>query len=305
MERNVLSVLLIGENLKIRGTNMAKIGLFVEGGGMKCAYSAGVLDAFIDDNITFDYAIGVSAGSANASSFLAGQRGRNRRFYTDHILEPGYLSVKSFLKTGNMFGLQYIYGTLSNSDGADFLDYPAMMANPAEFWVVATNARTGKPAYFNKAGFKQDDYREIMASSAIPAACRPIEIDGEYYYDGGISDAIPVQKMLDDGCDKIVAVLSKTRDFVKSPEKMKAFYTLMCRKYPKTIELLNKRHIMYTEKQKHLYELEKEGKAFIFAPSNPPKMGTFSKDPQIEQQLYDLGLSDYKELQDSFQKFLA
>ena len=44
---------------------MSKTGLIVEGGGMKCAYSAGILDAFLDKNITFDYAIGVSAGSAN------------------------------------------------------------------------------------------------------------------------------------------------------------------------------------------------------------------------------------------------
>ena len=45
---------------------MSKTALIVEGGGMKCAYSASVLDKFIDDNITFDYCIGVSAGSANA-----------------------------------------------------------------------------------------------------------------------------------------------------------------------------------------------------------------------------------------------
>ena len=84
---------------------MSKTALIVEGGGMKCAYSAGVLDKFIDDNITFDYCIGVSAGSANALSFMAGQRDRNRRFYTDHIDEPGYFGLKSFLKTGNIFGL--------------------------------------------------------------------------------------------------------------------------------------------------------------------------------------------------------
>ena len=76
---------------------MSKTALIVEGGGMKCAYSAGVLDKFIDDNITFDYCIGVSAGSANALSFMAGQRDRNRRFYTDHIDEPGYFGLKSFL----------------------------------------------------------------------------------------------------------------------------------------------------------------------------------------------------------------
>lgn len=202
---------------------MSRTGLIVEGGGMKCAYSAGVLDAFLDNNISFDYCIGVSAGSANAASFVAGQRGRNRRFYTEHIKEPGYFGLKSFLKTGNLFGLQYIYGNLTNSDGADPIDFPAIMANPAEYWLVATNAETGMPTYFSKEDMIQDDYRHIMASCAIPAACKPIEIDGQYYYDGGISDSIPVQRALDAGCDKLVVILSKTRDYVKNPEKMR-FY---------------------------------------------------------------------------------
>lgn len=284
---------------------MSKTGLIVEGGGMKCAYSAGVLDAFLDHNISFDYCIGVSAGSANAASFVAGQRDRNRRFYTDHIDEPGYFGLKTFLKTGNLFGLQYIYGDLTNSDGADPIDFPAIMANPAEYWLVATNAQTGKPEYFSKQDMKQDDYRHIMASCALPAACKPIEINGQYYYDGGVTDAIPVQKALDDGCDKIIAILSKPKGFVKTPEKMRFLYTRMCRKYPKTIEALNNRHIMYKACQDKLSELEKEGKAFIFAPSNPPKMSTYTMDREVEQQLYDLGIADFKALHETFNRFLA
>lgn len=284
---------------------MSKTGLIVEGGGMKCAYSAGILDAFLDHNISFDYCIGVSAGSANAASFVAGQRDRNRRFYTDHIDEPGYFGLKTFLKTGNLFGLQYIYGDLTNSDGADPIDFPAIMANPAEYWLVATNAQTGKPEYFSKQDMKQDDYRHIMASCALPAACKPIEINGQYYYDGGVTDAIPVQKALNDGCDKIIAILSKPRGFVKTPEKMRFLYTRMCRKYPKTIEALNNRHIMYKACQDKLSELEKEGKAFIFAPSNPPKMSTYTMDRAVEQQLYDLGIADFKALHETFNRFLA
>lgn len=284
---------------------MSKTGLIVEGGGMKCAYSAGILDAFLDNHITFDYCIGVSAGSANVASFVAGQRDRNRRFYTEHIGEPGYFGLKSFLKTGNLFGLQYIYGDLTNSDGADPIDFPAIMASPTEYWLVATNAETGKPAYFSKHDMKQDDYRHIMASCALPAACKPVEIDGHYYYDGGVTDAIPVQKTLDDGCDKIVAILSKPRGFVKTPEKMRFLYTRMCRKYPRTIEALNNRHLMYQACQDKLHTLEKEGKAFIFAPSNPPKMSTYTMDREVEQQLYDLGIADFQALQKDFDKFMT
>ena len=125
-----------------------KTGLVVEGGGMKCAYSAGILDRFLDEHITFDYCIGVSAGSANTASYLAGQRGRNLRFYVDHLNEPGYMGIRNLLRTGQFFGLQYIYQTLTNSDGADPIDYPAIVENPAEFELVATDAATGKPVYF-------------------------------------------------------------------------------------------------------------------------------------------------------------
>ena len=283
---------------------MNKLGLIVEGGGMKCAYSAGILDAFLDHHITFDYCIGVSAGSANVASFMAGQRERNLRFYTEHLKEPGYFGLKSFLKTGNLFGLQYIYAALTNSDGADPLDFPAILANPAEFHLVATDAQTGKPAYFSKQDMIQDDYRHIMASCALPGACRPVEIDGRLYYDGGVTDAIPVQRALDDGCDRLVIILSKQKDFIKGPEKMRFAYSRLCRKYPKVIEALDNRHIMYRACQEKAFELEKQGKAFIFAPSTQLKLGTYTMVREIEQQLYDLGMKDFREQEQEFKDFL-
>lgn len=284
---------------------MAKIGLVVEGGGMKCAYSAGVLDAFLDENIHFDYVIGVSAGSANALSYMAGQRGRNRRFYVEHISEPLYFGVKSFFKTGNLFNLQYIYGDLTNSDGADPIDYDAIQENPAEYELVATDAVTGKARYFSKKDLLRDDYRHVMASCAIPAACKPVEIDGHFYFDGGISDSIPVQRALDQGCDKIVAILSKPKDYVKHPEKMRAVYSLLCRKYPKAVEDMNKRHLMYQECQRRMFELEKEGRCLIFAPSTQIKMSTYTMDGEINQQLYDLGVRDFRAKKEECLDFCA
>lgn len=79
-----------------------KTGLVVEGGGMKCAYSAGILDKFLDDDITFSYCIGVSAGAANTLSYLAGQRGRNLRFYTEHLNDPALLKCTQFSAHGKL-----------------------------------------------------------------------------------------------------------------------------------------------------------------------------------------------------------
>ena len=284
---------------------MGKTGFVVEGGGMKCAYSAGILDKFLDDDITFDYGIGVSAGSANGCSFLAGQRGRNLRFYTEHVKRPRYFGPVSFLTSGDFFGIKYIFGKLTESDGIDPLDQEALLLNPAEFVVVATDAETGEPAYFHKEDIPIDDYRIIMASCAIPVVCHPIKVGEKKYFDGGISDAIPVQRALDDGCEKLVVILSKNRDFVKNPEKHRKIYSAALRRYPKVIELLDHRHEMYRERQERVLELEKEGKAFVFAPSRHLSMGTYTMDGNVNQRLYDLALRDYEKRKEELKAFLA
>lgn len=284
---------------------MQKIGLIVEGGGMKCAYSAGIIDAFLENNITFDYCIGVSAGSANLASYMAGQKGRNLPFYVTYVKEPEYFGVKSFLKTGNLFNLHYIYATLSNEGGKSELHFDRILENPAEYEIAATNAYTGKPVYFNKHQMIKNNYCHIMASSAIPAVCKPVMIDGTPYYDGGISDAIPVQRAFAMGCDKVVCILSKSRRFVKTPEKNRLLYSLVCRKYPNTVKALNNRHLMYRRCQQTLFGAEKAGRAFVFSLETDRKISTYKMDPVVNRHLYDLGLSDFEARKAELAAFMA
>ena len=282
-----------------------KIGLVVEGGGMKCAYNAGILDAFLDEGISFSYCIGVSAGSGNLASYLAGQRGRNLRFFTDHIHSPDYFGLKSLLKTGNLFGLHYIYGELTRAEGADPLHFSALMKNPAEFEVVVTNALTGKPEYFGRERMAQDDYRLIMASSAIPVACRPVILDGVPYFDGGLTDAIPVRRALERGCEKLVVILSKNRDYVRKPQGMRKLYSRACRRYPRIVEGIDRRHIVYNENMKDVFSLERKGIAFVFAASEPIPVGTYSMKEEAERELYALGFRDFSAQKEALLAFLA
>ena len=283
---------------------MSKIGLVLEGGGMKCAYSAGVLDCFLEDGIQFDYLIGVSAGSANGVSYLAGQKGRNKRFYTEHLNDKDYMGLRCFRKTGNIFGLDYIYSTLTNSDGADPLDYDKLMENPTEYELVATNALTGKAAFFSKENFVRDDYKEIKASCAIPAVCKPVVIDGIPYYDGGIADSLPLERAFERGCDKLVVITSKARSYQRTPQKYRWFYSRRCKKYPKIIQLMDNHHIAYMEEFRHLFELEKQGKVLVIAPSKPLDISTFTKDAVKNQEIYDLGCSDYDSLKQKLMAFM-
>lgn len=295
-----------GENCDDKEDNrMKKTGLVVEGGGMKCAYNAGILDAFLDNGIEFSYCIGVSGGAGNVASFLAGQRGRNLRFFTEYIHAPEYFGLKSLIRTGNLFGLQYIYGELTNSTGKDPLDFPAIMKNPAKYEVAATNALTGKAKYFGKEDMKQDDYRPIMASCAIPVACRPVEIKGIPYYDGGIADAIPIGRALEEGCDRLVVILSKQRDYIRKPQGMRFLYSRVCRQYPKIVEEIDNRHITYNQNLQEVFRLEREGRAFVFAPSQLIHVGTYSMKEQAERSLYDLGMKDFQDRSSDLERFMA
>ena len=283
---------------------MLKTGLVVEGGGIKCSYSAAILDRFLDEGVKFDYCIGVSAGSANLLSFLAGQRGRNRRFYVDHIKDPLYYGGRALAASGEFFNLRYIYGDLTNSDGTDPLDYEAVMANPCRMAMVATNGRTGRPAYFYKEQLRKDDYVHIMASCSIPALCRPRLIEGVPYFDGGIADSIPAKRALWDGCDRLVIIQSKPRDFIRKPLK-RSLYAGICRNYPNIVRCLDRRHIMYNRQLEYIRRLEAEGKAFVFAPSAHLPMSTYAMSTDDIVTLYTLGLSDYEDRAEELREFLS
>lgn len=281
-----------------------KLGLVVEGGGMKCSYTAGILDKFLDHQFTFDYAIGVSAGSSCTASFLAGQRGRNRRFFVDHVGEDGYMGMRTFLHTGSFFGLSYIYGDLTNSDGADPLNYEAVMANPTEFKIVATDASTGKAVYFDKSDIVKDDYRVFMASCAIPVASKPVVIGKKAYYDGGCADPIPVRRALSDGCDRVVILLCRPKETVRTPEKHQELLKLALLKYPRTYHAIEKRYLIYNETLDFARELERQGKALIVAPEKTLPVSTYTKDPAVLQKLYDIALSDFEKNQQKILTFM-
>lgn len=209
------------------------------------------------------------------------------------------------MKTGDLFGLQYIYGTLTNSMGKDPLDFHTLKNNPAEYEVVVTNALTGKAEYFGKETMVQDDYRLIMASSAIPAACRPVELNDIPYFDGGLSDAIPVSRALEKGCDRLVVILSKMRDYVRKPQGMRFLYTMRCHQYPQIISLIDHRHVAYNQNLQEVFALERAGRAFVFAPSHPIHVGTYSMNEQSERDLYALGMEDFNKQKDALAAFMT
>lgn len=268
------------------------IGVIGVGGGTRGIYGCGVLDRCMELGVTFDYAIGVSAGSANLASFLAGQKGRNYPFYYDYAFRPDYMGVRPLLKTGSLLGLDYIYGTLSNSDGENPLDFDALMRNPTPFEIVATDLTTGRPKYFTKQDLRQDDYAPLKASSCVPTVCRPYVIDGVPYIDGGISDPIPFRRAFEAGCDRAVVILTRPVRQLPGPGKTRFAYMTLRNQYPAAALTALAYPALYDRCMHEARLLEKQGKLLLIAPDTIHGMGTLTRDKESLDALYRRGLAD-------------
>ncbi len=267
-----------------------KIGVVDVGGGTRGIFGAGVLDKCMDLGIRFDHFVGVSAGSANGASYIAGQRGRNFVFYNDYAFRKEYMSLDNLVKTGSYLGLDYIYSTLSNEDGEYPLDYDAMMADPCDFEVVATNAVTGRAMYFKKSEIQRNKYDFFKASCCVPGIDKPYYIGKIPCYDGGLADPIPYKRAFRAGCDKVVVILTKPRDTVRNSGKDRLLAAAIAADYPKAAETWINRADVYNKAIEEIFELEKEGRVLIVAPENIGELKTLSQDHAALEDLYEQGL---------------
>lgn len=269
-----------------------KIGIIDVGGGMRDIYGAGIFDYCLQEGITFDLGIGVSAGSANLASFLAQQPKRNLRFYADYSFRKEYMSIWQFLRHRNAVDLDYVYGSLSNSDGEDPLDYQAIKKNPMDLIVVATEAETGLPRYFDKNDIHQDHYGVFKASSALPYFCRPVTLDGTAYYDGALADCIPLKKAFAEGCDRVILILTKPEDTVRKADRDRRIARHIEQEFPKAAEAFRARAEQYNKGVECAKAYREKGKVLILAPKDTFGVDTLRRDKNALLKLYEAGYHD-------------
>ena len=273
-----------------------KFGIIDVGGGLRGIYGAGVLDHCLEENIRFDCCIGVSAGSANMSSYVAGQHGRNKPFYEDYSFRPQYMSVHNLVQKHSYLDLEYVYGTLSNAGGENPLDYDALQQNPAELVVVAARAEDGRPVYFTKNDIRQDDYRVLMASCCIPVVDRPYFMDGVPYYDGGLADPVPLEKAFAMGCDHVAVILTKPIAPEQTGSRDKKLARLLRHRYPEAAKGLSVRAERYNATVRQALKLEQAGTACVVAPDSTEGMATLTKDKESLEKMYHKGWQDAERL---------
>lgn len=280
-----------------------KTGLILEGGGMRGMFTMGVLDVWMEQGIRFDAAIGVSAGAVFGCNYKSGQIGRAIRYNVRFCKDKRYCSLRSLLRTGNLFHADFCYHTVPEQ--LDLFDDAAFARNPMAFYVVATDLETGEAVYRRIDRIEKDSLEWFRASASMPLVSRPVELEGRKYLDGGIADSIPVRYFESIGYTANVVVLTQPRGYRKSRNRSIPFLRLALGKYPRTVEAMRRRHEVYNGTLDHILQQEATGHCFVVCPDRPLDIGRVERDPDRLRAVYELGRSVGERSLDGVQNFLS
>ncbi len=283
---------------------MKKIGIVLEGGGMRGIYTAGVLDFFINKNIYFPYVIGVSAGACHALNYLSGQKGRDKDIALKFLGDKRYLSFRNLIRTGEIFGFDFIFGELSEKLLP--FDYETFEKSKQELVVGVTNCVTGQCEYFYKSKTSTDEILKVVrASSSLPFISKEVIINGKAYMDGGISSSIPLKKAIDDGCEYNIVVLTRNKGYRKKPSKLtRKLSKLKYRNFRGLSKAVGERYKKYNSELEFVENMEKEGKVFVIRPQKHINVSRVEKDKNKIFQLYKQGYIETAQIYKDLKKWI-
>lgn len=278
-----------------------KKGLVLEGGAMRGMFTCGVIDVFMENGITFDGAIGVSAGAVfSGCNLKSRQIGRAIRYNKRFAKDPRYCSIWSLLFTGDLYGEHFCYRRLP--DELDPFDREAFSNNPMEFYVVATNVNTGRAMCHRCTDGGREDMDWMQASASMPVASRPVKVKlhrkdesgKETVFevpalDGGISNSVPLKAFEKMGYEKNVVILTQPDSYRKGPMSHAALMNVLLHNYPNILKRLRRRDRDYNRQIDYVREEEAKGLAYVIRPEEPLNIGSTCHDPDELERVYQLG----------------
>lgn len=277
--------------------------LIMEGGAMRGMFTCGVIDVLMQHGITFDGAAGISAGAVFGCNFKSGQIGRPIRYNKKYCADPRYCSVRSMLRTGDLYGADFCYRELP--DELDIFDREAFRNNPLQFYVGATDVQTGKPVYHLCTDGGTEDMLWFRASASMPMVSRPVKINDLLLLDGGITDAVPYAYMEKQGYCRNVIVLTQPKGYRKEPTSVIAMMKIMLRKYSCITDAMAIRHQMYNRQMDEIDGREASGESLVIRPPQSLQIGHTEKKPDELERVYQIGVREAEKKLDDIKSFLA
>ena len=277
-----------------------KVGLVLEGGAMRGMYTAGVIDVFLENNIEVDGIVAVSAGVLFGVNYLSKQKGRVIRYNKRFIKDKRYMGIHSLITTGNIINKEFSFYEVPFK--LDVFDEKTYEESKTDFYATITNVETGKPEYVKLENvFEQMEL--LRATSAMPFVSRMVDLNGNKYLDGGISDSIPVDKCKELGYQKIIVVLTRPSEYRKKKSNTQ-ITKIKYKKHPNLVKCINNRYKNYNNCVEKIIDMENKKEIFVIRPSRTIKIKRIEKDCNKLQEMYDLGVEDCKNKLRDLEKYL-
>lgn len=267
--------------------NSKNKALVLEGGAMRGMFTCGILDVFMENNINFDCAIGVSAGATFGCNIKSKQIGRAIRYNKKYSKDKRYFSLWSLITTGDLFGKDFCYNKLPYE--LDLFDLETYKNNPLKFYAVASNCVTGKPVYRELKTCDKTDLTFMRGSASMPLVSRVVDFEDLKLLDGGMTDSIPLKYVESLGYTKNVVVLTQPREYKKTPNKFLPLMKIFLRKYPAIVNAMKIRPDVYNSQKDYVFEKENLGEVFVLCPPASLGISRTEKDPKELQRVYDEG----------------
>ena len=280
-----------------------KVGMVLEGGGMRGMFTAGVLDVLLDNNINVDGIIGVSAGALFGPNFFSLQKGRVIRYSKKYATDKRYISILNLILTGNAVSKRFAYYKVQRK--LDPFDNETLKKTGKPFWAVATDVKTGKPKYFEITDIDKD-MEKLRATSALPLSSRMIKESGSKYLDGAFSDPLPLKFMEDAGFDKIIVVLTQPIKYRKKQfdDKKLKMIRFAYRHYPNFLKAVDDWPKNYNDTVERIIDLENKKEIFVIRPHKKIWVNLIERDENKLQSIYDMGVSDTLKVINDLKQYL-
>lgn len=211
---------------------------------MRCAFTAGVLDAFAAIGYNpFRRCFAVSAGAMALTSFLSGQRKHFIDVATDVAEDGKFIRLMSAWSEEGVMNLAHLFDHVRRHRPLD-LEAAAFNARRSHIRFVTTDFETGKPLYLNPVS--GDWLRILWASATLPLVTRgKIKVDGKWMFDGGISDALPLDAAIQAGGKNILMVRTRPSGAHYEQGWMDVFATYWYKESPAIVDLYENGHHRY------------------------------------------------------------
>ena len=280
--------------------NKKKIALVLEGGAMRGMYTVAVLDVLMEEGIKVDAIYATSAGVLFGVNYISGQHGRAIRYNKRFSRDKRYMGIYSLFTSGNIINKDFAFYEVPFT--LDVFDQEAYSHSETKMVATVTNVHTGGVEYIEVKNVLEQ-MEVLRAASAMPFVSQMVELNGQLYLDGGLSDSIPLKKCQEDGYERIIVVETRPKGYRKSkinslPAKL--FYS----KYPNLVETINNRYIVYNNVMQEIDELSERGEIVLIRPSKELNLGRIESNPDRLQEMYDLGIYDAKKLIPFINNFL-